>query len=1186
MLPHCCFKETLCLDASTSLAKTVPPTWKGGMGVAYWRTVISQALRRRRTSSLMLFLGLAMLGTFTWAIDAQVGIPKGGFTPEHDYSNSAIDSVDLDSGNLVLNIPIVSYKQRGNLQDFTLVARYNVPSWATIDDNLQISSPSWILRAPGFEEIANNTQNSPSWIFTGVGVQVVRGDALQFGSFDIPIEGSNGSSILYSEGYVEDGTGSQHLLYADLTTNSGRAMDGSGIATGPTGNILDAKGNIHTGVADLQGDGYADSISDPTGNNTITPIVYQSAGAAYGQVLDHWVDSVGRIIPAPPGGYLGLLPAGCFTYQFPSTNATTAPYTFCYTQSKFLSNFGNPNIAETGAPQAFLTSIQFPNGTSYQFQYDSWGEIFQITLPSGGTINYNWATWGNGGSASGRVLQSRTVNPYDSASSEKPRPLSNLPIGTPGPASQRTWTYCFAIISGCNVVNGLHTMIDPDGNETDRQYMSKTTQYQGLSSNGIVLKSVLSTPCANQTDIFFRTDIAEPTLFCTKTTTLSNGDVYTETITYDTARSVGDSVNSQGSFEPSPNATKKSIGIVDEDTLTSFGTTSAGSPLRTTQTQHLWEANTAYLTANFMNLPSMVTVEDGSNNLIAQTKYHYDESGSPQGIYGNQTSITKEVGSGFADVATLAVYNAQGMVTDTYDGNYNAGVSGQPGNHVSTVYDSTGLYPSSVTQSSTSGSNHVDYYAFDMNSSSLTSHTDQNGTSPTDTAHMTVWSYDNIGRATSVAYPDGGGSSYCYTDVGGSVCGATPAPYSVYTSTSLVGAAKMLSSMSYDGVGEVISKTDPSGATISTNYDLEGRVRYQSNPSIGIPSYYVSSSYDPLNRQLYKCNQDNGNAAGACTGTGSSFTTAQYTGPDTKVTDENGHSRVMSTDSLGRLTSVQEPNGAMSYYEYDVLGNLTCAAQDGGSGTAFTSCAAFPACSSAGWHLRRFSYDSLSRLTSACNPESGTTSYIYDANGNVAFKTEGRGYQTSYSYDSMNRILRMTIPVINNSGAVAQQFFSTCYQYDNIAGAPGSANLIGHLSAEWTQTGGTCASSYTPSVPITAKLVLSYDVMGRPLLSQQCVKAMCTSNPYTQNQTYNLAGDMTSWTDGRQYMTFTENFDWAGRPASITNSISGEGLPSVLFSAQGYTAFGSLQNWNVGGYLNFVRNYDSRLRVSSEMATH
>jgi YD repeat-containing protein len=99
--------------------------------------------------------------------------------------------------------------------------------------------------------------------------------------------------------------------------------------------------------------------------------------------------------------------------------------------------------------------------------------------------------------------------------------------------------------------------------------------------------------------------------------------------------------------------------------------------------------------------------------------------------------------------------------------------------------------------------------------------------------------------------------------------------------------------------------------------------------------------------------------------------TTSYVGNAVTVTDQHdasspGHSRKSVTDALGRLTSVYEDTSGLNYrttYTYDVLGNLRTVTQ--------------------GSQTRTFVYDSLSRLTSAINPESGTVAYTYDNNGNL-----------------------------------------------------------------------------------------------------------------------------------------------------------------------------------------------------------
>src|SRR5690606_2883796 len=99
------------------------------------------------------------------------------------------------------------------------------------------------------------------------------------------------------------------------------------------------------------------------------------------------------------------------------------------------------------------------------------------------------------------------------------------------------------------------------------------------------------------------------------------------------------------------------------------------------------------------------------------------------------------------------------------------------------------------------------------------------------------------------------------------------------------------------------------------------------------------------------------------------------------VTDQAGKLRRSITNALGHLKRVDEPNDAgqlggvdspnqKTVYTYDLLNNLITVSQ--------------------GVQTRSFSYDALSRLTSATNPESGMIDYTYDANSNLVTKVDAR----------------------------------------------------------------------------------------------------------------------------------------------------------------------------------------------------
>ena len=56
---------------------------------------------------------------------------------------------------------------------------------------------------------------------------------------------------------------------------------------------------------------------------------------------------------------------------------------------------------------------------------------------------------------------------------------------------------------------------------------------------------------------------------------------------------------------------------------------------------------------------------------------------------------------------------------------------------------------------------------------------------------------------------------------------------------------------------------------------------------------------------------------------------------------------------------------------------------------------------------RTFVYDNAGRLTSATNPENGTVSYTYNSDNTLQYKTDAKGQQTVYTYDSLKRVTMM-----------------------------------------------------------------------------------------------------------------------------------------------------------------------------------
>jgi YD repeat-containing protein len=196
----------------------------------------------------------------------------------------------------------------------------------------------------------------------------------------------------------------------------------------------------------------------------------------------------------------------------------------------------------------------------------------------------------------------------------------------------------------------------------------------------------------------------------------------------------------------------------------------------------------------------------------------------------------------------------------------------------------------------------------------------------------------------------------------------------------------------------------------------------------------------------------------------------------------------MGYRSVCPIKEVYEDPSDFNYltsYTYDVFGNLRTVSQ--------------------GTQTRTFNYDSLSRLRSAINPESGTITYTYDDNGNLTQKTDARGVSSTHAYDALNRPTTRTY----SDGTPG-----VTYAYDTA----GVANSKGKLTSV-----SSSVSTYSYS---------GYDGMGRVSGGSQAIG----SQTYTLSYGYDLAGHIKTITypSGR---TVNYAYDNADRASSVTGNL-------------------------------------------------
>jgi RHS repeat-associated protein len=1100
-----------------------------------------------------------------------------GITPAGSYQHGDIDSVNMQNGALTLHIPLYSLPQRGRLSlSYSIIA--NTTVWDTTQQDQCTTTGCYIIDGGGLNynkyaaRLAIDQQLQPGM------------DQFRY----LP-----NSNTFYNVYWVQDSTGAKHQLGYDNTNLALlRANDGSGLLFAPgnttpyhpfdswpgtsIGTIYEPSGIKH--VFDSSGN---PTIKDPDGNSLVF------AGSQI-------TDSLGRTFPSSPPAPTSST-AGCPTvtanYQptissaawiVPGPNGTNLPFLFCYASVTLRTNF--PCLGQSQSCQnatngglTALQSIVLPNGTYWAFTYDSanssdttsigYAQVTQVRLPTGGTISYQYQTFANSCASAktpnfSRSVVQRTLDPRN---------------GSP----TSTWTYYYSSSTYNN------TITDALGNDSVFTFSAlssgipgacdihetKQQVYQGSQSSGKLLKTkatAYQTAASNPQSGYFSGGIIAnaAVLPSTVTTTLDNGQVTTTSYQYtdDGFADVQPACTITGSQTYScTNSPSQQIPFGRETSVTT--TDYGGATLATVQTQYQYQQNSSYRAANFLSLVASTTTLDGSGTQVAKTTYGYDENnGSPQGIFGHQTSVNRWLNTTGANLTAKKVYNAQGMVTQSIDPLLNA---------TTFTYDSTGAFLSQIQSPTTSGITHIEHFSIDSNTGLTTSHTDQN-------AQVTSTQYDVMRRPTQVNYPDGGQTTNCYTDTGGATCTQAPPPFKVVTTRKINSSQNETTTAIVDGLGRLTqaqlnSDPDcPSGDKTDTTYDALGRAFTVSNPYCATtdPTYgRTTYTYDALGRTTQVTHPDN------------TTVLTTYTGRATQVQDEgNGTqsvTRISQTDGLGRLSSLCEvasgpfvvPPGNSTASLIGSAGSPVACGQDI-AGTGFLTSYQYDTLSNllrvnqTGIAPRSFTYDSLSRLLTASNPESGAISYTYYANGNLFTKTAPAPNQTgtatvttTYQYDALNRLLTKSY---SDTATISPTFY-----YDAPPSWAGPRqNAIGRMTASATVS---CMAT-----------LYDYDLMGRTTGRYTYRPYSCGTYPL--NYTYDLAGNLTSETDGNWH-TSSYTYNAAGRLTSVTNSQNAPWQPPNLLSGVHYNALGGVTSGTTAFGEIEAYGYDNRGRLQSSAIT-
>jgi len=1158
-------------------------------------------LRPTVVTILALLLAPLVLAQFPSAVnnDTRTPVPGSG----HDYINMLSETVDPSNGSLSVHISTPVPPSRG----ITIPFSFDYSSGAVMQ--VQEGSTGW-----------------GSW-----GLTTIFGGAIDSGgwSYSIPELTANQPQVIC---YINGGGGSTLTTQISLSyifTDPSGARHNLGLAHIPTLNpdctYLQDLYSVSTGGDDF----YGASLNQTSGAVTVVGVdgtVYNFSGASFGNGygVNAWLSSTiedrnGNVVTISEGSGGNITEtdtagrSAVSTSARAGTNGTVSipglsnAYTVTWETMAFgygsqYEQIGNGPPAcnwstSGGGSGGVIKSIELPNQTYYNFAYDNYGLLSQITYPTGAVVSYTWNTPSSpngvidflGVSQPGTQLEC-TYGYYAPMVTQRTVAFDGVHT-----ALVQNFTYTTAYNTGVQQATVKTTVYSSSGStnlgtfKTVYNYASTALGYSGPDEQVSFLKLNLPVEQTVQYYDYGQTNLLE-------TVTKAWQDQFRLGCQLETH----DGSGLRGTFYsygPGLSLTAEEEYDYGQVTTSQCPQAAEGGPITAPAGATRETATTYQGVGNSSDRPCSVVTKDSSGNKAAETDYLYDGgtsvcgtagtasvasastpiqhdsayayTASPQPPRGNATSVTRQClqsapACSSGNPTTTYGYDETGQITSIKDPRGNTTQYSHADSYTSgTPPGQTNAYLTKITEPPTNGVNHIEKYGYAYASGEVTSSTDQNN-------QVTSYKYvDSLARLTETDYPDGGKTTLAYNDAAYNP--STPSP-SVTTNKALTSSANLVSVTAMDGLGHAVETelTSDPGGTDYTVTTLDGLARplYSYNPTRCNPPTtncgtettwgYSTYTYDALGRTKNVAEPD-----------GSAVSTS-YSGNTTTVTDEVGNERTTTTDAFGRIIAVSEAPNVTGYnfttqYQYDALNNLLCAVQQGTSTGTLSTCAAAPA----SWRPRSFAYDSLSRLVTAANPESGTVTYAYDLNGNVASKTAPlenqtgtSTVQTTYLYDALNRLTKKSY----NDGLTPTLQFA--YDAATLAGcteAPPALTDTYPIGRRTSMCDGSGGTSW------------SHDKLGRILIPRRQV---ASASPHELTYSYNLDGSLATQNDGGGGKIITYTTGGAGRPLAAEDA-SG----NMFVKSAAYAPFGGLASM-INGYtssfagITTTNQYNSRLQPS------
>ena len=338
--------------------------------------------------------------------------------------------------------------------------------------------------------------------------------------------------------------------------------------------------------------------------------------------------------------------------------------------------------------------------------------------------------------------------------------------------------------------------------------------------------------------------------------------------------------------------------------------------------------------------------------------------------------------------------------------------------------------------------------------------------------HVTKFVHDGMGRVTEKIDPAGNVWASRYNAADTLVEHTDPT--GVLTRVSRDSAAGEIThqdgvgntaTVGFDALGRVMSSSDPSGAVTSWAYQFLTNTTTASSGEGDREPVHRQGASEPVRVQdptenlvrvpgahaLRTCTDAAGQVSGeVCDAAGRLLRQVSASGAVTEY----------SYDACGRVASVTDADGVMTEYRYDADSRLVAKTRAGvvvesfvydlcgrvlerRAGTKLVGRYAYDAagrvvrCVDAAWGTRSFSYDACGRVVKAVSGVGGTCFFDYDGAGRLLARrvATSEGFATtSYAYDAVGNVMSVTDPF----GAVTKYAYDGAHRCTEVMNPDGS----------------------------------------------------------------------------------------------------------------------------------------------------